>query len=68
MNKKDKYDVTLIDNIDIDGIDWADFPDFTDAYIDSCDYDGVEMTDDQLDDLNDNYADFVYEAVLAYIY
>ena len=31
----------LIDNIEVDGIDTNDYPDFTDAFIVSADYDGV---------------------------
>ena len=30
----------LIDNIEVDGIDTNDYPDFTDAFIVSADYDG----------------------------
>ena len=61
-------DVTKIDNIMIDGIDHTDYPDYCDAFIESADLDGVEMTDKQLDALNDNYSDFVYDAVLNWIY
>ena len=61
-------DLTKIDNIEIGGIDHTDHPDYVDSFIDSADLDGVEMTDEQLDDLNDNYADFVYDAVLNFIY
>jgi hypothetical protein len=39
-------DYNKIDNIEIDGIDTADYPDFADAYILSADYNGVEMTDE----------------------
>ena len=61
-------DVTKIDNIVVEGIDYNDAHDFCDAFITSADLDGVEMTDKQLDDLNDNHADFVYNAVLNFIY
>ena len=39
----------LIDNIEIDGIDTNDYPDFCDAFIVSADYDGEAMTDAQID-------------------
>jgi len=42
----------LIDNVKFEGIDWADFPDFSDMYIESADYDGMPMDGDQLDELN----------------
>jgi hypothetical protein len=44
----------LIDNIEIDGIDTRDYPDFTDAFIVSADYDGEAMTDAQIDKLNED--------------
>ena len=34
-------DYKKIDNIEIDGIDTKDYPDFSNAYIVSADYDGV---------------------------
>lgn len=60
-------DYKLIDNIVIDGIDWKDAHDFVDAFIDSADYNGVQMTDEQLDKLNED-SEFVYDAVLNWIY
>ena len=55
-----------IDNIEIDGIDTKDYPDFCDAYISSADYDGVPMTDEQLDELNED-GDYVYENIMDYL-
>jgi len=55
-------DTELIDNIEVDGIDTADYPDFADAYIASADYDGTPMTEQQLDEVNSMY-DFVHECV-----
>ena len=52
----------LIDNIEVDGIDTNDYPDFCDAFISSADYNGVEMTDEQLEALNEDY-DFVHDCV-----
>ena len=52
----------LIDNIELDGIDTNDYPDFCDAFIASADYNGVEMTDAQIDILNEDYS-FVHDCV-----
>jgi hypothetical protein len=52
----------LIENIEVEGIHLIDYPDFCDAYIASADYNGKEMTDEQLDELNED-SDFVYECV-----
>jgi hypothetical protein len=60
-----KYE--LIDNIEVDGIDTKDYPYFTDATIAAADYDGVPMTDEQLEEINEDY-DFVYEQVLKHLF
>jgi hypothetical protein len=60
-------DYKLIDNIDMDGIDYSDYPDFCDAFICAADYDGEPMTQDQLDIINED-RDFVYACVESYIY
>jgi hypothetical protein len=60
-------DYSLIDNVQIDGVDTSDYPDFCDAYIVSADYDGREMTDDEIELLNDD-GDFVLQQVYEYIY
>ena len=52
----------LIDNIEVDGIDTNDYPDFCDAFISSADYNGVEMTDEQIDTLNEDY-NFIHDCV-----
>tara|TARA_R100000951_G_scaffold92984_1_gene81503 strand:+ start:159 stop:371 length:213 start_codon:yes stop_codon:yes gene_type:complete len=64
-NKKN-MDYKKIDNIEIDGIDTKDYPDFCDAYIVSADYDGVPMNNEQLDKLNED-GDFVYEHIMDYL-
>lgn len=41
-------------SLDVDGVDWNDYPDFVDAYIASAQWnDGSDLTDDELDKLND---------------
>ena len=59
-------DYKKIDNIEIEGIDTKDYPDFCDAYISSADYDGVPMTDKQLDELNED-GDYVYGHIMDYL-
>ena len=61
-NKK-TMDYKKIDNIEIDGIDTKDYPDFCDAYIVSADYDGVPMTEEQLDEINDD-GDFQHDCIM----
>lgn len=64
---QEPLDYDLIDNISIADIDPKDAPDFTDAYIESADYKGREMTEQQLDQINEN-RDFVYEQILNKLY
>jgi hypothetical protein len=56
-----------ISNVKFDGIDYEDAPDFCDAYIVSAEYDGEEMTDEQIDLLNEDI-DYVYEILMNIIY
>ena len=60
-------DYKKIDNVEIEGIDWTDYPKFCDAYICSADYDGEPMTDDQLDELNED-AEFVHQQVEKHLF
>tara|TARA_R110000868_G_scaffold410662_2_gene699578 strand:- start:698 stop:889 length:192 start_codon:yes stop_codon:yes gene_type:complete len=60
-------DFSKISNVVLDGIDHLDHPDYCDAYITSCDIDGVEATESELDEINDN-SEFVNESVFNYLY
>lgn len=60
-------DLSKIENIEIEGIDSADYPDFCDAFIAAAEYDGKQLTDEQLDVLNDD-SSFVYSCVIDLIY
>ena len=60
-------DLQNVSNLEFDGIDHKDHPDYSDAYIASADYEGQPMTDEQLDELNDN-RDFVYECLMDYLF
>jgi hypothetical protein len=63
-----KLDLNKVDNLEFDGIDFADYPDFVDAFLVTADYDGKEMTEEQIDYLNDEYSDWVYEEVYNSIF
>lgn len=56
----------LIDNIKFEGVDMRDWPEMTDAYIISADYNGRPMTEFELDEINED-RDFVYEELLKYL-
>lgn len=49
-------------DIEVDGIDFSDYPDFVDAYISYAIYeDGTELTDEELDELTDQNTDYVQD-------
>ena len=60
-------DYSKITDIEVDGIDRSDYPDFCDAYIASAQYDGREMTEEELNELNKD-SSFIYEQVEKRIY
>lgn len=59
-----------ITDIEIDGIDMSDYPEFCDAFISAASWKdtGVALSDSELDELHDLHPDFVYESVVASLY
>lgn len=56
-------------NIELDGIDHKDYPDYCDAYVISAEHlDGQEFTDQELDYYNENYGDEIYDEVIKQIF
>ena len=53
-NSDTKLDYKLITNITFGGIDSSDYPDFSDAYIESADYNGRELTEEELESVNED--------------
>jgi len=65
--------------LDLNGIDFKsfemedvcsrDYPDFADAFISYAEYhNGKPLTDDEIEQLNDEHSDIVYEAALDSIF
>tara|TARA_B110000285_G_C14757043_1_gene437873 strand:- start:190 stop:384 length:195 start_codon:yes stop_codon:yes gene_type:complete len=63
-----KFNINLVSNIQVEGIDMNDYPDFCDAFIVGADHDGVEMTEEQILLLEEHYPDFCYEAIAESIH
>lgn len=61
------FNYSKITDVEVDGIDHRDAPDFCDAYISSAYYKGREMTEIELERLNED-RDFVYQKVMDRIY
>ena len=62
-----KIDTSQVEDVEIDGINPRDYPDFCDAFILEASYKGREMTDEELEALNED-SDFVYEQVMESLY
>ena len=60
-------DYGKVRNIVFEDVDHSDAPDYCDAHIVSAEYDGVEMTYEQIELLN-NDSDFVYDSLIASLY
>ena len=58
-----KIDFKLVTNVSVDGIDTSDYPDFVDAFIESAEYNGKDMSEEMLDEINSDHLDFVSECV-----
>jgi hypothetical protein len=67
FGQEPEIDFTKIDNVELDGIDYRDAPDFSDAYIVSCDIDGRPATEEELEIINNN-GEFVYDQVEKHVY
>lgn len=71
-NNKRFFNGLEIDDIEIDGVDTRDYPDFCDAYINNMwlveNGEVREATDAELEDINDNERDFVYDEVYDSIF
>ena len=62
-----KIDFNKVNVTEVDGIDMSDYPKFCDAYISEAEIDGVEATEEQLDEINEN-GEFLLDAVYDWIY
>ena len=62
------FDYSKITNMDFEDIDFKDYPDFCDAYCSYAEYNGEPMTEEELEDLNINHSEFVYEQLINHIF
>lgn len=59
---------TKIHDIEFDGVNHNDYPDYCDVYISKAFMYGEEMTDEQLDFINDHARDFLSEKFWEQLY
>jgi len=60
-------DFKKIENIEFEDINYSDAPDFCDAFISYAEIDGEPLTEEQLEEVN-NDAGFVYEELMDYLH
>jgi hypothetical protein len=58
--------LSQLENIQIDGIDMEDCPRFCDAFVSSATLNGVPLTDEQLENLENDYEAGIYIHDLAF--
>jgi len=67
VDQKNIIDVSKLESVEVDGIDTNDYPDFCDAFISYAEMDGIELTEDQLDEVNEN-SEFIHEKVYEQLF
>jgi hypothetical protein len=63
-----QLNLSQIENMEFEGVDFSDYPDFVDAFLVSADIDGRELTEEEVDYLNDEHYDFINERVFNSIF
>jgi hypothetical protein len=57
------FKLDLIKDVEIDDIDMRDYPDFCDAFLVGATYTGRELTEDELEYIQDSNPDWFYDQV-----
>ena len=58
-----EFKIDLLENIEIDGIDMSDYPDFCDAFLLAASYKGRELTEEELEYVQDSNPEWFYDQV-----
>jgi len=62
-----KFDYKLFTDVTFEGVDHRDHPDYCNAFIASAEYDGRYLSDEELDELNED-TDLLYELLIDNLY
>ena len=62
-----KLDTRKLENVVMADVQMYDFPDFVDAYVEYAEVNGVELTDAQYDEVNENY-EFLQQSAYESLY
>ena len=67
MKTKKKIEVWKLEDVKVEDIDMKDYPDFCDAFIASATLNGIELTDEELNEVNEDY-DYLYSQIENTLY
>ena len=62
-----QLDTRKLESVVMADVQMYDFPDFVDAYVEYAEINGVELTDAQYDEVNENY-EFLQESAYQSLY
>ena len=62
-----QLDTRKLENVVMADVQMYDFPDFVDAYVEYAEVNGVELTDAQYDEVNENY-EFLQQSAYQSLY
>ena len=62
-----KLDTRKLENVVMADVQMYDFPDFVNAYVEYAEINGVELTDAQYDEVNENY-EFLQQSAYESLY
>ena len=57
-----------VEEMQFSDVDNSDYPDYSDAFVESATYKGREMTEEELNEMNDDYRDFVYQKLMDWVF
>lgn len=63
-----QINLSQIENMEFEGVDFSDYPDFVDAFLVSAEINGRDLTEEEIDYLNDEHYEFVNESVFSSIF
>ena len=61
-------DLSKVEDIEFEGINHDDYPDYCDAFVTSATYKGRDLTEEELEWVGDEHSDWVYEKLMDYLY
>jgi hypothetical protein len=67
MRQQINLDYSQIADVVVASIDLSDYPDFCDAYVESATYQGRDMTEEELEVLNED-GEFVYNHAVEQVF